>query len=170
MADVEAAFAALLREHGARSFRLAVLLAGDVTGGEDLLQTVHEQLYRHYRKHGVPDSPEHYLRAALVKAASRLGRLRARRPETLVSEPPERISVEAEPAVLAREQLLPSLRELPPRQRAVLVLRYFADLSEEETAAMLGCSVGTVKTHAHRALHRLRMDDRLSMALSGLEA
>lgn len=55
-----------------------------------------------------------------------------------------------------RDYLLRALAALPPGQRAVLVLRYFDDLSEGETAEMLGCSVGTVKSQAARALHRLR--------------
>jgi DNA-directed RNA polymerase specialized sigma24 family protein len=69
----------------------------------------------------------------------------------------------AEPAVsdgtakiVDREYLLWALAALPPRQRAVLVLRYFDDMSEGETAQMLGCSLGTVKSHAARALARLR--------------
>jgi len=55
-----------------------------------------------------------------------------------------------------RDYLLRALAALPPRQRAVLVLRYFDDLSEAETAHMLGCSVGTVKSQAARGLARLR--------------
>jgi RNA polymerase sigma factor (sigma-70 family) len=58
--------------------------------------------------------------------------------------------------VAERDYLLRALAALPPRQRAVLVLRYFDDLSEAETAGVLGCSLGTVKSHAARALARLR--------------
>ena len=160
--DLDQAFANLVRSEGDRAFRLAVLLTGDVTAGQDLLQTVHEQIYRHYRKHGEPESPSHYLRAALIKAAVRSRRLESRRLETLVSEPPEIGGLSAESRVLARLYLLPALRRLPPRQRAVIVLRYFADMTEADTAQALGCSIGTVKTQAHRALRRLRSDSSLT--------
>ena len=162
MTDPDQAFADLVRAEGDRSFRLAVLLTGDLTAGQDLLQTVHEQIYRHYRKHGAPESPSHYLRAALIKAAVRSRRLQARRPEVLVSHAPEIAGSSAESQILARQHLLPALRRLPPRQRAVIVLRYFADLTEADTAQAMGCSIGTVKTQAHRALRRLRDDNSLT--------
>jgi RNA polymerase sigma factor (sigma-70 family) len=60
-----------------------------------------------------------------------------------------------------RDQVLRALQELPQRQRAVVVLRYFDDLPEAAVADILGCSVGSVKTHASRALARLRMSDHL---------
>ena len=169
MSDVDQAFSELVRAEGDRAFRLAVLLTGDMTAGQDLLQTVHEQLYRHYKKHGAPESPSHYLRTALIKAATRSRRLQVRRPEMLVGRPPEPVGGSTESRVLARLALLPALRRLPPRQRAVIVLRYFADLTEADTAMALGCSIGTVKTQAHRALHRLRADEALT-GLSLMEA
>jgi RNA polymerase sigma-70 factor (sigma-E family) len=162
MSEIDQAFSELVRTEGDRAFRLAVLLTGDLTAGQDLLQTVHEQIYRHYRRHGTPDSPAHYLRAALIKAATRSRRLQARRRETLVSHPPETAGGSAESRVLARHHLLPALRRLPPRQRAVIVLRYFADMTEADTAKALGCSIGTVKTQAHRALQRLRAESSLT--------
>ena len=55
---------------------------------------------------------------------------------------------------------------LPPRQRAVVVLRYFTDLSEAQTAELLGCSIGTVKRHSHDALARLRIEPRLTAILT----
>ena len=63
-----------------------------------------------------------------------------------------------EEQVLLRDALRPALLSLPPRQRAVVALRYFEDLSEAQTAALLGCSVGTVKSSCSRALARLRID------------
>jgi len=162
MTDIDPAFSELVRSEGDRAFRLAVLLTGDLTAGQDLLQTVHEQIYRHYRRHGAPESPGHYLRAALIKAAVRSRRLQARRPEILVSQLPETAGRSAESRVVARQHLLPALRRLPPRQRAVIVLRYFADMTEADTAGALGCSIGTVKTQAHRALQRLRSDSSLT--------
>ncbi len=64
--------------------------------------------------------------------------------------------------MLARQQLLPALLRLPAKQRAVIVLRYYLDLSEADIAMALGCSVGAVQTQAHRALRRLRADQQLS--------
>jgi RNA polymerase sigma-70 factor (sigma-E family) len=160
-ADVETAFDVLIRAQGQRNFRLAVLLAGDVDRGQDLLQTVHEQMYRHFRRNGVPDHPEQYLRTSLIHAASRSWRLPSRGREVLVSDPPEPDAATHDHAVLAREQLLPALRRLSQRQRTVLALRYFADLSEAATAELMGCTTGTVKTLTHRALKRLRTDTTL---------
>src|SRR5689334_23049271 len=108
MSDHDAAFIELVRSQGDRSFRLAVLLAGGVNAGQDLLQTVHEQVYRHYRKHGPPESPAPYLRAALVRAALKSRRHNAARPETLVDEPPDRpVATSSEARTLARQELLP---------------------------------------------------------------
>jgi RNA polymerase sigma-70 factor (sigma-E family) len=170
MSDVDAAFTTFVQLSGSRSLRLAVLLAGDVGAGQDLLQSVHEQLYKRWRRHGSPDAPEPYVRKALVNAAtkSRLRGMRFR--ETPVSELPEGGSYEIGSGILLREHLLPALKRLSARQRSVLVLRYFADLSEAETADQLGCTVGTVKTLASRALRRLREDPILAAAMSTTEA
>jgi RNA polymerase sigma factor (sigma-70 family) len=65
--------------------------------------------------------------------------------------------------VRALPDLVRALAALPPRQRAAVVLRYFVDLSEADTAAAMGCSVGTVKSHTHKAIHRLRQMPMLAM-------
>ena len=158
---LNAQFDELVRRERRQNLRLAVLLAGDVDAGHDLLQTAHEDLYRRFCRHGPPDAPERYLRTCLVRAASRSWRLRSRRAEVLVAAAPEIAFADTETAVLARQQLLPALKRLTPRQRSVLALRYFADFTEAEAADLLGCSVGTVKTTAHRALKRLRADRSL---------
>jgi RNA polymerase sigma-70 factor (sigma-E family) len=170
MTDVDAAFTAFVQLSGSRSLRLAVLLMGDMGAGQDLLQSVHEELYKRWRRHGSPGAPEPYVRKALVNAAtkSRLRRMRNR--ETLVEQAPDGGSYEIGSDVLLREHLLPALKRLSARQRSVLVLRYFADLTEAETAEQLGCTVGTVKTLASRALRRLREDPILAAAMSTTEA
>jgi RNA polymerase sigma-70 factor (sigma-E family) len=168
--EVDDDFTAFVRATGDRSLRLAVLLAGDVAGGQDLLQSVHEQVYRHWRRHGSPVAPERYVRTALANAASKSRLHYARRRETLVAEPPDRHGYEVGADVLLRTRLLPALKRLSPRQRSVVVLRYFGDHTESETAELLGCSVGTVKTQASRALARLREDPSLRDALSTMEA
>ncbi|HEX4430714.1 MAG TPA: SigE family RNA polymerase sigma factor [Frankiaceae bacterium] len=170
MSDADAAFTAFVETSGSRLLRLAVLLAGDLGAGQDLLQSVHEQLYKHWRKHGSPAAPEPYVRRMLVNAASRSRLRRTRMRETLVGQTPDEYSYEIGADVLLRGHLLPALKRLSARQRSVVVLRYFADLTETETAEQLGCTVGTVKTLASRALHRLREDPILAAALSTTEA
>jgi RNA polymerase sigma-70 factor (sigma-E family) len=167
---VEEAFTAFVGATGDRMLRLAILLTGDVAAGQDLLQSVYEDVYKRWRRHGRPDSPDSYLRTALSRAAGRARRWKASRPETLMEQPPDVASYEIGADLLLREHLLPALRRLPARQRQVVVLRYFADLTEAETAAAIGCAVGTVKAQAFRALNRLRDDPELARSLHGLEA
>ena len=153
---------AVAGEHGFDDFvrgrstallRTAYLLTGDRGHAEDLLQQVLERVARRWSS--IADSPEAYVRRALTNAA--INRGRRRRPVEV--ELLDRHDVETaagHSAIELRDQLLRGLMQLPPRQRAVLVLRFFEDLSEAETAVALGCSVGTVKSQASRGLERLR--------------
>lgn len=141
-----------------RLLTLALLLTGRHRAeAEDLVQDVLERAYRRWSRIIRNGAPEPYVRQMLVNAAVDRGRRLRRRPET-----PLAVDI-ADPAAADqagqhadRDLLLRALAALPPRQRAVLVLRYFEDLSEAQTAAMLGCSSGTVKSQASRALARLR--------------
>jgi RNA polymerase sigma-70 factor (sigma-E family) len=138
--------------------RTALLLTGqNRADAEDLLQIALERAYRHWPRLCRSGDPERYIRRILANASTDRWRRLARRPEQPMP------AAGAEPAVpdgtakvVDREYLLSVLATLPPRQRAVLVLRYFDDMSEGETAQILGCSLGTVKSHAARALARLR--------------
>jgi RNA polymerase sigma factor (sigma-70 family) len=104
------------------------------------------------RVHG---DKEAYLRRTLYHLAVDQWRRRRRRPEVLASaEPPSQ--PDGTEALDTRQAVLQTLAVLPPRQRAVLVLRYWEQLSEAEAAAVLGCSVGTVKSTTSRGLARLR--------------
>ena len=135
--------------------RFAYALTGDLGHAEDLVQTA---LLRVYRHRTAPDDPERYVRRAIVNA--NLSRFRRHRvPESLVGHPPE-LSGAPDPAspVEQRRALLRLLAGLSPRQRAVLALRYGADLSEAETAELLGVTTGTVKSLASRGLAKLRAD------------
>lgn len=135
--------------------RFAYALTGDLGHAEDLVQTALLRVYRRSRRM-VPDDPERYVRQAIVNA--NLSRFRRHRvPESLVGRPPERDEVidQDSPDEQSRA-LLRLLAGLSPRQRTVLALRYGADLSEAETAELLGVTVGTVKSLASRGLAKLR--------------
>jgi RNA polymerase sigma-70 factor (sigma-E family) len=144
---------ALVAERGSALLGAAMLLAGSRAAGEDLLQAALERLVRHWsRVHG---DKEAYLHRTLYHLAVDQWRLRRRRPEILAEvEPPGQ--PDGTDAVHLRHALVQALATLPPRQRAVLVLRYWQQLSEAEAAEVLGCSVGTVKSTASRGLARLR--------------
>ena len=105
------------------------------------------------------DNPGAYVRRILINASN--CRFRKRRPAEEVRGLPE--APVADPAALAdqRSDLMSALRGLPPRQRAVIVLRYWADLSDAQVAALLGCSEGTVRSLAWRALAKLRVSAAL---------
>jgi RNA polymerase sigma-70 factor (sigma-E family) len=138
-------------ERGDRLLHTAALLAGSRADGEDLLQSALERLLRHWRR--IAGDPENYVRRTLYNlAADGWRRVRQRKAVLFEPAPP----VDPATAVDLRDAVVRVLMRLPPRQRAVLVLRYFEQLSEAETAEALGCSVGTVKSAAARGLVRLR--------------
>lgn len=155
-ADAAADLELLLAERGGQLMRTAVLLAGSHPDGEDLLQAALERLLRRGRR--IDGSLEAYLRRTLYNLAAdgwRRQRLRRRKlPMIQASHPPAEQDVTA--AVDLRDALMRILGMLPPQQRAVIVLRYWEQLTEAETAAALGCSEGTVKSAASRGLGRMR--------------
>jgi RNA polymerase sigma-70 factor (sigma-E family) len=140
--------------------RTAYLLTGDHSLAEDLLQTSLARTAAHW--HRIVDAdPEAYLRKVMVN--ERTSRWRRRRYGVEVPASAEALAALAPPAgpdtadaVVRRATLAAALAQLPPRQRAVIVLRFFDDLSEAQTAEALGCAIGTVKSQAHQALVRLR--------------
>lgn len=141
-----------------RLFRTALLLAGqDRAAAEDLLQLALERAYRHWGRVSRSDDPERYVRRVLANAANDRWRRSIRRPERPL-DPGDAGPVVADQAdtVAERDYLIRALAGLPPRQRTVLVLRYYNDLPEAEIADVLGCSVGTVKSQVSRGLARLR--------------
>jgi RNA polymerase sigma-70 factor (sigma-E family) len=151
-------------ERGDRLLRTAALLAGSQADGEDLLQTALERLLRHWRR--IDRDPENYVRRTLYNlAADGWRRQRVQQRKAVLFEPAA--PVDPATAVDLRDAVVRVLVRLPPRQRAVLVLRYFEELSEAETAAALGCSVGTVKSAAARGLARLR---EMTASAEGAEA
>ncbi|MFF9645154.1 SigE family RNA polymerase sigma factor [Kitasatospora aureofaciens] len=142
-----------------RLLRTAYLLAGDRHGAEDLVQQALERAYVHWTKVRAADDPNAYVRRILVNEHAR--RFRRRPAEYLVEAFPDR-PAPAGPDPDARAVLLAALAALPPRQREAVVLRYWEDLSESQTAAAMGCSVGTVKSQAARGLAKLRETSSLS--------
>ncbi|MFJ4683531.1 SigE family RNA polymerase sigma factor [Streptomyces sp. NPDC088789] len=136
--------------------KTAVLLSGgDRHAGEDLLQNALIKAAGRWQR---IDQPEAYVRQILYRQQIGRWRLKWPRRELTVAEPPEHGTAVDSTADLAELRLLirDLLARLTPRQRAVLVLRYFEDLPEAEVARVLGCSVGTVRSTAHRSLARLR--------------
>ena len=146
-----------------RLLTLATLLTGHSSvDAEDLLQTVLERAFRRWRRICRTGDPGPYVRRMLVNASVDRWRLLRRRPELplVVDGPTPDVAARVGPdmtAALAEQDLLwRSLARLPQGQRAVLVLRYYEDLTEAQTAAVLGCTVGSVKTQTSRALSKLR--------------
>lgn len=133
--------------------RIAYLLTGDHHAAQDLMQSALVRLAGHWRRIAAGGDPEAYLRRIMVNERNTWWRRRPPEPGPAVPDSAGRD--EASDAV-ARASLAAALRMLPPRQRAVIVLRFYADLTETETARTMGCSVGTVKSQAHVALARLR--------------
>ncbi len=158
-----AAFEQFVQGSSSRLLTLAMLLTGhNRTDAEDLLQTVLERAFRRWHRICRTGDPGPYVRQMLVNASVDRWRLLRRRPEQpldLDDGGPSGVG-QAGPdqtAALAEQDLLwRALARLPAGQRAVLVLRYYEDLTEAQTAAVLGCSIGSVKTQAYRGLGRLR--------------
>jgi RNA polymerase sigma-70 factor (sigma-E family) len=140
-------------ERGDRLLRTAALLAGSPDRGEDLLQSALERLLRNWRR--IEGDPENYVRRTLYNlAVDGWRRQRLWQRKVALTEPGPPVDLTA--AVDLRDAVIRMLVQLPPRQRAVLVLRYFEQLTEAETAQALRCSVGTVKSATSRGLARLR--------------
>lgn len=166
-AELEAQFQEFVRARWSRLVRTAYLLTGDAHHAEDLTQTALAKAYRSWRRVARSDSPEAYVRRMLVTCNS--DRFRKRRvKEALTAAPPETAGPEEDVLrVDERGALLAALAQLPPRQRAVVVMRYWEDLSEAEVAGVLGCSPGTVKSQASKGLAKLRTCPGLGWAVDG---
>ncbi len=148
-------FDEFVRGRAAALLRTAYLLTGDRHAAEDLLQDTLERVYAKWSR--ISGSPEAYARRALVNGATSRWRSRGRRPETALPESYQPSRPDHAGAVTVRAVVGDALRQLSRQQRAVVVLRYFDDLSEADVAELLGCSVGSVKSHGARGLARLRV-------------
>jgi RNA polymerase sigma-70 factor (sigma-E family) len=156
-AGTDDGFGAFVAARGDALWRSAWLLTGDHQLAEDLVQTALAKSWGAWSRVGM-DSFEAYVRRVLFTTYVSWWR-RKWRGERPTAELPERAttSVDAD----ARSDLVAALADLPRGQRAVVVLRYFEDLTEQQTADALGISIGTVKSQCSRAITSLRSSPRL---------
>jgi RNA polymerase sigma-70 factor (sigma-E family) len=154
-AEVRQAFDAYIRARGHRLVRTAYLLTGDHQVAEDIVQNALASALTSWRRVKDVANLDAYLYAALVNARSRWWRRRwhGEIPAEILPEPPAHHDGNRYEVY---DQLLTVLRTLPERQRAAVVLRYYEDLTEAQTAELLGCTVGTVKSQTARGLAKLR--------------
>ena len=154
----EATFDEFVAARSRALLRTAYLLTHDHALAEDLLQTALTKAWFAWRR--IDGNPEPYVRRILVNTYASWWR-RKWNGEHPTDELPERATADpgAEPT-----DLWQAMERLPRRQRAVVVLRYFEDLTEVQTAELLGCSVGTVKSQCSKALAKLRIDPALAEA------
>jgi RNA polymerase sigma-70 factor (sigma-E family) len=143
-----------------RLLRTAYLLTRDHALAEDLLQTALTKAWTAWRR--IEADPEPYVRKILVNTYATWWRRKwtGERPTEVL---PERAAANEIDAQAERRDLWTALGRLPRRQRAAVVLRYYEGLSEVETAEVLGCTVGTVKSSTSRALAKLRIDPALDL-------
>jgi RNA polymerase sigma-70 factor (sigma-E family) len=152
--DKDAEFSEYMAARQPSLLRTAYLLTGDRHTAEDLVQTALAKLYLRWDKVQRQDSLDGYVRRILVNEHNSLWRRPWKKRETTTSELPEQ---PAGPQQSAHDsELWKLVQSLPRKQRAAVVLRYYEQMSEAETAAVLGVSVGTVKSQTSRALATLR--------------
>lgn len=145
---------ALYAEHALGLVRLAVVMLGDQAAAEDVVQDAFLALYRRWDSLADVSHPLAYVRASVLNGCRSALRHRARRPRlSVAADEPSSESAEAR-ALLSEEyrSVVTAIRGLPARQREALLLRYYLDLSEEETARTMRVSRGTVKSATSRAL------------------
>jgi RNA polymerase sigma-70 factor (sigma-E family) len=141
--------------------RYAHVLTGDRHRAEDLVQSALASCYRHWRRIGDAEA-ERYVRRAVLNAYLSWWRRPVRRRETSVDDITTLVDARvsglgADAGLDVRDEVWRAMAELPPRQRAVLVLRYFEDLTEVEAAAVLHVNVGTIKSQHSKAMRALRL-------------
>lgn len=149
-----AGFEEFVAEQREALLKAAYLLTGERHRAEDLVQQALTKLAERWDRIG-PSHPEAFVRTVLYRDA--VSSWRKRRRETVTESPPDLAGWDdlAE-SIARREELLRALADLTPKQRAVLVLRFFEDLTEQQTADVLAVRVGTVKSQTHLALKRMR--------------
>ena len=143
----------LYAAHAPDAARLAYLLTGDRALAEDLVQEAFVRMFGRFRDLRQPEAFGAYLRKTVVNLAR--SHFRRKRVESTYLEKESRLSGSAG-GPTAHDEMWDALKALKPRQRAAIVLRYYEDLTEAQTADVLGCAVGTVKSLVSRGLDQLR--------------
>jgi RNA polymerase sigma-70 factor (sigma-E family) len=146
---------------GAALVRFARLLTGDDHRAEDLAQDVLANAYVSWWRVGRADQPDLYVRRMLLNAHHSWWRRRSNREVVTADLSDGRTTGDATTELAERDAMWRLVRALPARQRTVIVLRYYEDLSEAQTAEAMGCAVGTVKATVHQALRSLRQKLRV---------
>jgi RNA polymerase sigma-70 factor (sigma-E family) len=153
-APAVADFTAWVADHHRPLLDFAQLVAGDASTGEDLLQIALARAYLKWSKISARgEHPLGYVRRIIVNENASLWRRAWKRRERSTDSLPEAGTVDPTPI----DTTWAMVQALPSRQRAAVALRFYADLSVTETADVMGCSVGAVKTHTARALAKLRV-------------
>ena len=162
----EVAYREYVGAHQQRLLRTAWLLTGDWAEAEDLVQTALVRCWPHWDRLARQGSPDAYVRRAVVNSF-RSSRRRFWSREIATSTLPEPAVDGGESASDLRSDLIAAVRRLPPRQRAVIALRYLEDMTEQQVADALSCSVGTVKSQTSKALQTLRLLGGLQLSAPG---
>lgn len=152
----EAEFSAFVAARSPALYRSAYFLTGgDRLAAQDLVQDSLAAAYIRWRSIRDPNAHEAFVRKIMVRAATRRWDKLRRTREDIGATPPEVPQPGHEEAVTSTWDLTQALSRLSPKQRAVIVLRYFHDMSEAQIADALGCSTGAVKSHASRGIKAL---------------
>lgn len=151
--DAEAQFREFVAARSLALRRTAYALTGDLHAAEDLVQDALAKLVRHWQR---VDNPERYVRRTIYNTQVSTWRRRWRLREDPTERMPDGITHDTTGQTTLRLDLANALLRLAPRQRAVLILRFYEDLPEREVAEILNCAVGTVRSQTSRALARLR--------------
>ena len=151
----EDGFTGFVCAHSTSLFRTAYLMTGDYQRAEDLLQTTLVRLYQRWPRVAAMDRPLPYARKVVVSQAASWWRRRSSHEQPLLVLRDEPVWAGRLEDVAEHDRVWQAVLSLPPRQRAVMVLRYYEDLSEAEIAETLAMAPGTVKSHSHAAKRRL---------------
>jgi RNA polymerase sigma-70 factor (sigma-E family) len=153
---MEQDFRVFVQEFAASLHRTAYLLCGDWHQADDLVQEALAKAYSHWHKVQRADSPSAYVRRILINESRRTWRRNRHSADQTRAYPADLAEADMSDGVVNRAELVEALQSLTARQRATVVLRFLEGLSERETAAVLRCSEGTVKSQTSRALIKLK--------------
>ncbi len=151
-------FDRFVQDQAAPLHRLAYMMCGDWHLADDLVQEAFVKCFNHWGRVQRSDNPAAYVRRILINESNRHWRRHRQHTPTGGTTGPEASTADDSTPVTERAALLQALMSLPPGQRAVVILRHLEDLSEHETARLLGCSEGTVKSQNARALKTLKIN------------